>query len=264
MPASTVSSTPPSPTTGRPDADAKVQAAREGTGQVAWWRSAVLLVLTGVMVALYAVDPPLTVRPVAGVEMNLPVIVGDFFGKAGSMNPAERGILPADTELVRRYYADTHGHEIECSIVLSGAEQRSIHRPEGCMTSQGWTILQQDSIPIPLASGHPMMARRLILGRNDMAFGGQRVPLRSMFVYWFVGEHTTTASEMHRVLLSNWDRVIHGVAHRWAYVSMFTYITDNLQPNGLNAEQTQEMITDFARQSVPKFQIDEMPAPGSN
>jgi hypothetical protein len=220
--------------------------------------------MTAVVGLAYLFNPPMNVVAQAGVVMNLPVILGDYVGTLGEMTPTERGQLPEDTGLARRNYQDSHGNQIECSIVLSGAEQRSIHRPEGCLTGQGWTIVGQEYIPIPLLSGHKLMARKLTLERQVPDKNGGAVTVRAYYVYWFVGQDVTTASEMQRVLLSNWDRVIHNRAHRWAYVSVFALVTDNLRENGLDTNQTQALLVDFAKQIVPTFQLSEMPAQAKN
>jgi hypothetical protein len=207
----------------------------------------------------YWFNPPVSVQPQAGVVMNLPILVGDYYGKQGEISKIELDILPKDTEFARRYYDDGHGHQIICSIVLSGAEQRSIHRPEACLVGQGWDIIGQENVPIPLLSGHQLIARKLSLERRMTDRNGGTVIVRAFYVYWFVGQNVTTPSEMERVLLSNWDRVVHNRAHRWAYVSVFSPITDNLRPDGLSAAQTQAFLVDFTRQVVPTFQISEMP-----
>jgi hypothetical protein len=220
----------------------------------------VILLLAAVVGLTYWFNPPLNVQPQAGVVMDLPAIVGDYFGKLGQITEVELVELPKDTEFARRFYDDGHGHQINCTIVLSGAEQRSIHRPEACLVGQGWTIVAQDYVPLPLPSGHPLMARRLSLERQVVAQSGEHLTLRAFYVYWFVGENVTTPSEMHRVLLSNWDRAIHNRAHRWAYVSIFSLLTNNLRPDGLDGAQTQAMLANFARQIVPTFQLSEMSA----
>jgi len=232
------------------------------SSQVPLWRCAVVLFVTAVVGLAYWFNPPLDIQSQAGVVMDLPVIVGDFFGKEGAITDVEHNLLPKDTEFARRFYTDSHGNQIECSIVLSGAEQRSIHRPEGCLTGQGWTIVGQDNIPIPLVSGHNLVARKLTLERHVTdPNGGGTVTVRAFYVYWFVGQNVTTPSEMQRVLLSNWDRVVQNRAHRWAYVSVFGLISDNLRENGLGPEQTQDLLVDFTKQIVPTFQISEMPSP---
>jgi hypothetical protein len=228
------------------------------------WRSGVVLLLAAVVGLAYWFNPPLEVQPQAGVVMDLPVIVGDYFGKKGEITQVELNILPKDTEFARRYYDDSHGNQINCSIVLSGAEERSIHRPEGCLTGQGWSIVGQEYIPIPLASGHKLVARKLSLERQVVGQNNEHFTVRAFYLYWFVGQNVSTPSEVERVLLSNWDRVIHNRAHRWAYVSVFSLITDGMRSDGLNADQTQTLLVNFARQIVPTFQLSEMPSQAKN
>jgi hypothetical protein len=46
------------------------------------------------------------------------------------MNWAERSMLPADTGLVRKYYARPGNRDgVHATIVLSGDDRSSIHRP---------------------------------------------------------------------------------------------------------------------------------------
>lgn len=233
-------------------------------GAVPLWRSGVILLLAAAVGLSYWFNPPLNVQPQTGVLMDLPVFVGDYFGKQGEITQVELTSLPKDTEFARRYYDDGHGHQIVCTIVLSGAEQRSIHRPEACLVGQGWTITGQENVPVPLASGHKLVTRKLTLERQVVGSNGDHVTVRAYYVYWFVGENVTTPSEMERVLRSNWDRAVHNIAHRWAYVSVFSLITENLRPGGANAEQTQAFLVDFTKQAVPAFQISEMPAQAKN
>jgi EpsI family protein len=256
------STVPPAP--GEIDSATPAQPTPGDLGKVPLSRSIVVLLLALVVGFSYWYNPPLDLQPQAGVIMDLPTFVGDYFGKQGEITDVERRVLPKDTEFARRIYEDGRGHQINCSIVLSGAEQRSIHRPEACLVGQGWTIIGQDNIPIPLASGHKLTARRLTLERQVVVQSGDHVTLRAFYVYWFVGQNVTTASEMERVLLSNWDRVVHNAAHRWAYVSVYSLITENLRPDGLDPDQTQALLVDFTKQIVPTFQISEMTAQAKN
>lgn len=264
--ASLHSSTPTAPPSGEKIQQEAIATPSSGKGEVPLWRCGVVIALALVIGLAYLFNPPLDIVAQAGVVMDLPVIMGDYVGKKGTITDLEASLLPKDTGLVRRYYEDSHGHQIECSIVLSGAEQRSIHRPEGCLTGQGWTIIGQETIPIQLLSGHQLEARKLSLERRVTTPNGGVVMVRAFYIYWFVGQNVTTASEMHRVLLTNWDRVVHNRQHRWAYVSFFSLITDNLRNDGLglNADQTQALLVDFTKQIVPTFQISEMPAQASN
>jgi hypothetical protein len=90
-------------------------------------------------------------------------------------------------------------------------------------------------------------------------YQGQPVTLTAYDMYWFVGEKVTTPSHLQRTFLTSWDRIVHNRAHRWAYVTVMSQITNNLRPNGLDATQTRTMMLDFIRAVVPSFQKDEMP-----
>ncbi len=264
MPPSSISASSVQPLAGETTSGGHSPSIHGDSGNVPLWRSGVVLLLAVVVGLSYYFNPPIDVQPQAGVIMDLPVFVGDFFGQKGEITEAELLGLPKDTQFARRNYADSHGNRITCTIVLSGAEQRSIHRPEACMEGQGWTITHEQEIPVPLVSGHPLKAEEITLERRVTIPSGDHITVRAFYDYWFVGQNVVTSSEMKRVLMSNWDRVIHNHAHRWAYVSLFSLITDNLQPNGLNNDQTRAMIVGFARQAIPSFQISEMPAQAQN
>ena len=228
------------------------------------WRSLVVLLIGMLIGLIYWLNPPLTLPPQSGVIMQLPDYVragNGFIGSPAAVSPAERHILPPDTEFARKLYHDFpgHGDEIYCSIVLTGAMQQSIHRPEICLVAQGWNIINQEYIPIQLKSGHTLVVCNLTI-RTVAEYGGQPVTVTAYNMYWFVGENITTPSHLERTFLTSWDRIAHSRAHRWAYITVLARITDNLRPHGLDAAQTRTMMLDFIRTVVPAFQKDEMPA----
>jgi hypothetical protein len=231
--------------------------------QVPLWRSIFVLALGILIWGVYRLDPPVHVSPQPGVVMHLPGYVnvaGGLTGENGEISEAEHTILPKDTEFARKSYLDYATHtQILCSIVLSGAAQQSIHRPEVCLIAQGWTISGQEDIAIPLQSGHTLTVRNLTIKR-DINTNGHPVTLTEYNMYWFVGENVTTASHFMRIFLSSWDRIVHNRAHRWAYVTVASLINKNIYPHGRDAEQTRAMLVAFIQQIVPTFQKNEMPA----
>ena len=58
------------------------------------------------------------------------------------MDPEENEInwLPADTSLGRRSYFAADGFGCVLSVVLMGTDRTSIHRPQICLTGQGWAL----------------------------------------------------------------------------------------------------------------------------
>lgn len=221
-------------------------------------RVVLAVVLVGVTVGfcLKAADLNTVAEP--GVVMKLPDQVGSFFGKSQDMSEAEKRILPGDTVMVRMLYENVSGDQISCSVVLSGGEKRSIHRPEICLPAQGWSIGGGNIVPIPLKSGRTLEVMNLDLRRQVEVRPNVFRPISSEFFYWFIGKDRTTPKHMVRIFQTSWDRVFHRINHRWAYVIITAVNSDSLRPGGKNAEQTKEMMEKFVRDVVPYFQKSEM------
>ncbi|MCE0497603.1 MAG: EpsI family protein [Methylacidiphilales bacterium] len=200
-----------------------------------------------------------------GVVMNLPDRVGPLKAFPEKVSQAELAILPSDTTFARNTYGYPTSpwlDRILCSIVLSGREKRSIHRPERCLPGQGWTIRDSKVIPVALDSGHPLSVTALLLDRPVNIANGRTASLQCYYLYWYVGKNASTPYSFERVLLTNWDLVRYRLNQRWAYVIVSAYITQGFQPNGRDPEQTLELLKQFIRASVPSFVKSEMP-PGS-
>jgi hypothetical protein len=227
------------------------------------WRSVAVLALAVAVWLFFWANPPPVLSPTSGVVMHLPGYVDVAGGLVGENTPvsvAERTILPKDTEFARKNYHDTATQtEVFCSIVLSGATGQSIHRPEVCLIAQGWTIANQEDIPITLPSGHQLVVRNLTIQR-DIPYKGKSITVSEYNMYWFVGENVTTPSHATRIFLSSWDRIFHNRAHRWAYVTVSAPITGNLIPNGRSPEETKDLLVNFIKAIVPTFQKSEMEA----
>jgi exosortase len=190
----------------------------------------------------------------AGVTLDLPSTMGQWHGTDIPISEAEKTILPSDTEFVRKEYRSPGGDDIVCSIVLSGQERRSIHRPEICLPSQGYTIESGQVVDVPLISGNNLKVMNLSLTRQMMTTTGHKVTVRSFYMYWFVGYNVTTPYHMERLWLTSWDRVVHHINHRWAYIIVTSYITGGLVENGKSSDDTLAMMKQFIADIIPYFQ----------
>ena len=173
-------------------------------------------------------------RSVAGVRLQAdgaspvepPAFVGtEWVGQSVAVTDVERAVLPADTGYSRRNYVsigDTR-RQVFVSVVLSGRDRTSIHRPELCLVGQGWTIGSRF--------------------RHEFQLGGERVPatllriehavidpragpgsVRSLFAYWFVGAEALEPTQVGMQLRDAVDRVRYLRADRWAYVVVQTVV----------------------------------------
>ena len=229
------------------------------------WRSGVILGVAAAMLCIYWITPPVYLPTEAGVVMSLPDEVklsgidgGHFYGSEAQVSDVEHRLLPKDTEFARMNYDDFHNHSVFFSIVLSGVQQYTIHPPEVCLVAQGWTIVGQEDVPIQLKSGNQLVVRNLTLQRDAMDRNQVHHLVKAYYMYWYVADNLATPSHMTRNWMSSWDRVVHNRDHRWAYVIAMSPITETIRPDGLNAAQTRDLLSNFIRQIVPSIQKSEL------
>ena len=176
---------------------------------------------TGVRLAANGVDPA-----------PLPAMVGfDWVGQDAAVTAVEREVLPADTGYSRRMYVSLQdrAHQVFLSIVLSGRDRTSIHRPEICLVGQGWTIRgsARHRFRLPAdAGGGELPATLLRIDREITGPGGETRTVPALLAYWFVGADRVVASHWERQYHTALDRLRHLQAHRWAYVLVQTHALD--------------------------------------
>jgi hypothetical protein len=217
------------------------------------WRSLVVLALTGITVAACYWAAPATSSSEAGIRLELPDTVMGMQGEEQEVSDSELSILPKDTQFAKKQYSHGTGETVNCQIVLSGAEKRSIHRPEVCLPGQGWTLKGGEVVPVTLENGKTLDVMRLTIGRPITLPNGQQRELTSLFYYWFVGKDITTPSHLTRVLKTNLDMLLHNTNHRWAYVIVSAPILEGLAPGGKNMQETGKFLEEFIGKLGPEI-----------
>jgi EpsI family protein len=198
------------------------------------------------------------------VKMELPKMLGDWVGTPAAVSEKEHAQLAKDTEFERKMYNDGLGDEIYVSIVLSGHElDSSIHRPERCLSAQGWTTEDASGLKVPVAEapGGWLPVTRL---RNWKEFTDSNGAVKREYYvdyYWFIGYSDITASHWEREYIDMRDRVLHGYNQRWAFVTVAATVTEGLEPPGRealakNTEQTDEMLQNMIALVYPAIMKD--------
>jgi EpsI family protein len=192
----------------------------------------------------------------AGIELTLPADMGIWTGSDAVVSAEELQGLAPDTGFARRLYTDPFGDQIYVSIVLSGTDMaNSIHRPERCLPAQGWTVEHSNVVQIPMAHGAPLAVTKLSNIREARTKkDATPVTVRQLDYYWFIGSQDVTPSTWERTYIDVKDRLLHGQNQRWAYVTVASTVTDNLQRFGKTEAETSKMVQDFIAQIVPQFQ----------
>jgi EpsI family protein len=211
---------------------------RIGTAAPTWVAGLVLTLVVGEMLFLRHVSN-LPARGGAGVALaadgvnpvELPAFLGtEWIGRRAEVTAVEREILPPDTGYSRKDYvavADPR-RRVFLSVVLSGRDRTSIHRPELCLVAQGWTIAGTETrrLGVAAGSGAPEVPATVLRVRREVQTPRGKAVVPQLVVYWFVGGDRVVASHGQRLAWDAWNRVTQGRADRWAYVLMQTDATD--------------------------------------
>lgn len=171
---------------------------------------------------------------VAGVRLTAdganPVELPDFVGSGWMGRPVEvteveRAVLPGDTGYSRKNYVSLASldRQVFVSVVLSGRDRTSIHRPELCLVGQGWTIAGRFRHAFQ-AGGEAVPATVLRVEHAAVDAQGRNVRVDSLFAYWFVGGEAVVPTLPGMQWRDARDRLRHFQANRWAYVVVQTVV----------------------------------------
>jgi hypothetical protein len=189
----------------------------------------------------------------SGLEVVLPERVLDYTSEKLQPLPEELSMLPKDTTYGRRAYQAPDGFQILVSVVLMGTDRTSIHRPEFCLTGQGWKIDQPatgvEPVKLEVVDGKLLEYNRMLLDKELAIEGGATVPARGLYLYWFSADGKETPGQMQRMWWMAGDLVRSGKLQRWAYIAYFTYCRPEQEQESL------ERLRKFIAASAPEFQI---------
>jgi exosortase len=173
----------------------------------------------------------------AGIELTqdglnpvpLPAFLGsEWMAQSVAVSQIERQVLPSDTGFSRTIYVSLSdpSRRVFLSIVLSGRDRTSIHRPEYCLVGQGWTIGSSFEHAFKYPGEPATIGTTVLRVTKDVLTPKGTVHVQQLFSYYFVGADGTLATHWQRIAKDSWERVAHGRSDRWAYVVLQTDAAD--------------------------------------
>jgi hypothetical protein len=171
-------------------------------------------------------------------------------GNLDTMSLIEKSMLPADTIVRKKRYRHRDGREIYATIVMTGRERASIHRPERCLVGQGSEIVSTSVISVPFESRDNLGVKILDMLRRVTLPNGQPHASGSYYAYWFVGYDRETPSHYARQFWMAADRIFANKSHRWSYIAISGHRA--LDNNDYRAE-----IKDFVAGMYPQIILEE-------
>jgi hypothetical protein len=195
-------------------------------------------------------------RPIVGssnVEVLLPQHVLGFLSEAIPVDAIVTNVLPKDTSYgQRRYVSFDSNFSAQVSVVLMGADRTSLHKPQFCLTGQGWTInkTEVDKIPMQRPFAYDLPVIKLSV-RGQFKVEGREVQASGIYVYWYVADGAMSASPSgyDRMWSIARDLVSTGVLQRWAYIAYFVTCAPGQE------EQAYARLKELIAVSTPDFQL---------
>ncbi len=144
------------------------------------------------------------------------------------ISPGEQLLLPSDTPIIRRVYEVPGQPFVNITVVFSGAERRSIHRPQVCLAAQGHAIRDETLLRVPVEGrAAPLHVSLLDLVRTATLPDGRQVQSFGAYAYWFFNPERETPYHFTRLVRMAYDNIFRNYRPRWAYVIVATQNTTN-------------------------------------
>lgn len=144
-------------------------------------------------------------------------------GRLDYVSPGEKALLPSDTKIFKKLYENPAKQTVLVTVVITGTQRSSIHRPEWCLTGQGFRIDSTETFAVS-AENKDLKVALMNLSRQAGNIPSARI--HSAFAYWFIGKDFETPDHTRRLMMMAWDNIARGVQQRWAYVSLLTSRAD--------------------------------------
>ena len=150
----------------------------------------------------------------------LPETVLDYQSQWMAPTEVTTNTLPKDTSYGTRLYTAADGFQIAMNAVMMGTDRTSIHKPQYCLQGQGWNMGETRREWVTVSKPRPYTLPVIsIQNSKTIEQDGKPVPLKLLYVYWFVADRAITANHLQRMWWMATHLLRHGELQRWAYVS---------------------------------------------
>jgi hypothetical protein len=188
------------------------------------------------------------------LRADLPERVLDYTSKSFDIEDVTLATLPKDTSFGQRRYNSADGFVVDLRVVLMGRDRTSMHKPQICLTGQGWHIddvaSAETAVRIDRPYAYDLPVVELVANRM-VSIDGQNKLLSGVYVYWYVADDAMSASTsgLQRMWWMASKLLRTGVLQRWAYVSCFASCAPGQE------KATFDRLKQFIAAAAPEFQL---------
>ena len=170
---------------------------------------------------------------------NCPVCGSDL----STVSIGEMKLLPDNTPIFRREYVREGSPSVQATVVFSGIERRSIHRPQICLVSQGNRITNEYDYEVKNGTDSTLDVKVLELQQFFEEENGSKTFVSSIYAYWLFNPERETNSHLRRFLIMAIDNSLRNYRPRWGYVSI-SIVRDPRKPDAWK-QQLDEFVPLF-------------------
>ena len=182
-------------------------------------------------------------------RVHFPDRVQGFRSADAPITDVEATNLPPDTVFGRKLYGDNTSFIAQMSAVMMQTDRTSIHRPQLCVTGQGWQIQKTEIIDIPVPLPSPYVLKATCLTSTKTMPTDNKRTYSAIYIYWFVAEREMLPGHSEALWAISRDLVTSGTLYPWGYVSCFTRCEPGQE--GAYLQRMKRLIA----MTAPEFQI---------
>ena len=157
----------------------------------------------------------------------------------------ELKLLPANTPIIRKEYKRDFMPPIIATVVFSGMERRSIHKPQRCLVGQGNRITNEYSMEFDVGGGEKVSIRILEIQQIFGSPDGKKTVANGIYAYWLFNPERETDSHFERFYQMSVDNALRNYRPRWGYASISLDL-DPMKPN-----QWKDQLSEFVKYFYP-------------
>ena len=190
------------------------------------------------------------------LHIELPTNAPGFTFKEAPPDETVTNGLPKDTSFRGAVYQDAEGM-IQTTVVMMGTDRTSIHRPQFCLTGQGWTIddARSEITTVRIDKPRPVdLPVVKLIAKKTFEKDGKQVTAAGVYVYWFVADEAVTADYRQRLWWMAEHLLRTGELQRWSYISCFASCAPGQE------DRAYRRIQRLMNNTLPEYQL-AWPAP---
>jgi hypothetical protein len=194
------------------------------------------------------------------LQADLPERVLDYESKWMDVDDVTLGTLPKDTSFGQRHYTAPDGFALDLRVVLMGRDRTSMHKPQICLSGQGWRINEVASAETKVPVGRPFeydLPVVELVANKTVSADNQSQLWSGVYVYWYVADDAMSASTsgLQRMWWMATKLLRTGILQRWSYITCFAPCAPGQETATFNR------MKQFITAAVPEFQLYPHPRP---